>query len=228
MDILNLTTQQASNLYAGAGFISGLGSSFAQQAAGIQQQTSYQLNAINTLAIANVRADQEERYAAIQAGRMLQRAELESLNYKMAGNALLRNLERANATARARAAANGVAYGEGSAAGVQDYNIRATMRDVGVADFNALVARVMGFEDASAMLQNAEVQAMITRAGAQMQAGQYTTAAGSARRTSGLLADATLMRSMTDFAKTYSSTPSTGRFGSQLDSFFGGTRGSGD
>lgn len=200
---LNLTTQQQGNLMAVTGLISSVGQRYAQQAAGIQQQTAYQLNAINTLAIANVRADQEERYAAIQAGRTLQRAELESLNYKMAGNALLRNLERTNATARARAAANGVAYFEGSAAGVQDYNIRATMRDVGISDFNSLVARVMGFEDASAMLLNSQVQAELTRYGAKAQALQYQVAGESARRTSGLLADATLVKGMTEFAKTY-------------------------
>lgn len=227
MEFPVLTTQQQGNLLSIAGLISGAGQSFAQRAAGIQQQTAYQLNAINTLAIANVRADQEQRYAAIQADRTLKRAELESLNYKMAGNSLLRNMERTNATARARAAASGVAYFEGSAAGVQDYNIRATMRDVGILDFNALVARVMGFEDASSMLANADVQAELTRYGARAQALQYGVAGESARRTSGLLADATLTRATMDFARTFSSTP-TKSFGPSLDPFFGGTGGSGD
>lgn len=227
MEIPVLTTQQQGNLAAITGLISGVGQSFAQRAAGIQQQTAYQLNAINTLAIANVRADQEQRYAAIQAGRTLQRAELESLNYKMAGNALLRNLERTNATARARAAASGVAYFEGSAAGVQDYNIRATMRDVGITDFNALVARVLGFEDASAMLTNADIQAELTRFGARAQAQQYGIAAKSAKTTSGLLADVTLTKAVSDFGRTFSTTP-TKSFGPALDPFFGGTGGTGD
>jgi hypothetical protein len=175
----------------------------AQEAAAINQQTGYMVNAINTLAIANVRADQEERYAAIQAGRILKRAENESLNYKMAGNALIRNLEKVNATARARAAANGVAFNEGSAAFVQDANARATFRDVGLTDYNALMARVLGFEDATSMLDNAEIQAQITRAGAKLQAGQYQTAASASRATGGLLAGASLTESIVKFSKTY-------------------------
>ena len=198
-----LTTQQTANIYAGAGLLSGIGAGMAQQAAGINQQTGFMVNAINTLAIANVRADQEERYAAIQAGRLMKRAETESLNYKMAGNALLRTLERSNATARARAAANGVAFNEGSAAFVQDANARATFRDVGLTDYNSLMARVLGFEDATSMLNNAEIQAQITRSGARMQAGQFETAATAARQTGGLLAGASLTESVMKFGKTY-------------------------
>ena len=198
-----LTTQQTANIYAGAGLLSGIGTGLAQEAAAINQQTGYMVNAINTLAIANVRADQEERYAAIQAGRLLKRAESESLNYKMAGNALIRNLEKVNASARARAAANGVAFNEGSAAFVQDANARATFRDVGLTDYNSLMARVLGFEDATSMLNNAEIQAQITRAGAKMQAGQFETAASAARATGGLLAGASLTESVLKFGKTY-------------------------
>lgn len=198
-----LTEQQSANLYAASGLLTGIGTGMAQEAAAINQQTGYMVNAINTLAIANVRADQEERYAAIQAGRILKRAENESLNYKMAGNALIRNLEKVNATARARAAANGVAFNEGSAAFVQDANARATFRDVGLTDYNALMARVLGFEDATSMLDNAEIQAQITRAGAKLQAGQYQTAASASRATGGLLAGASLTESIVKFSKTY-------------------------
>jgi hypothetical protein len=201
--MMALTTQQTANIYAGAGLLSGIGTGMAQEAAAINQQTGYMVNAINTLAIANVRADQEERYAAIQAGRLMKRAEAESLNYKMAGNALLRTLERSNATARARAAANGVAFNEGSAAFVQDANARATFRDVGLTDYNSLMARVLGFEDATSMLNNAEIQAQITRSGARMQAGQFETAATAARQTGGLLAGASLTESLIKFSKTY-------------------------
>ncbi len=198
-----LTEQQSANLYAASGLLTGIGTGMAQEAAAINQQTGYMVNAINTLAIANVRADQEERYAAIQAGRILKRAENESLNYKMAGNALIRNLEKVNATARARAAANGVAFNEGSAAFVQDANARATFRDVGLTDYNALMARVLGFEDATSMLDNAEIQAQITRAGAKLQAGQYQAAASASRATGGLLAGASLTESIVKFSKTY-------------------------
>jgi hypothetical protein len=198
-----LTDQQLGNIGAAAGLLTSIGSSMATEAAGINQQTGYMLNAINTLAIANVRADQEERYSAIQAGRTLQRAQMESLNYKMAGNALIRNLEKTNAAARARAAANGVAYNEGSAAFVQDANTRNTFKDVGVTDYNALMARVLGFEDATAMMTNGEIQAELTRTSARMQAQQYNVAADSSVRTAGLLANAKLTEGITDFAKTF-------------------------
>lgn len=198
-----LTDQQIGNALAVGGLVAGYGSAMAQQASGIYQQTALQLNAINTLAIANVRADQEERYAAIQAGRRVKQGEIESLNYQIAGNTLLRNLEKANAAARARAAANGVAYNEGSAASIQDYNTRSVMRDVGIADLNALTARVLGFEDATAMLTNSEIQAEITRSAAKMQANQYQVAGDTARKTSGLLSTATLSESALKFAKTF-------------------------
>ena len=194
---IELTSAQKGNLSAATGLIAGIGQAMAQEAGGIYQQTAYQLNALNTLTVSKIRADQEERYAAIQAGRVLKRAELESMNYTMAGNTILRNMEKANATARARAAANGIAFGEGSAAGVQIANVRAAARDVGVADFNALMARVLGFEDATAMLTNAEIQAQITRVSAGMQAGQYEQAAEAARKTTGLLAGATLSSAAT-------------------------------
>ena len=105
MDLPKLTTQETANLNAATGLVAGLGQAMAQEAAGIYQQTAYQLNALNTLTVSKIRADQEERYAAIQAGRLMKRAELESMNYTMAGNTILRNMEKANATARARAAA---------------------------------------------------------------------------------------------------------------------------
>lgn len=187
-----LTAQETANLNAATGLIAGVGQSMAQEASGIYQQTAYQLNALNTLTVSKIRADQEERYAAIQAGRLMKRAELESMNYTMAGNTILRNMEKANASARARAAANGVAFGEGSAAGVQAANVMAAYRDVGVADFNAVMARVLGFEDATAMVTNSEIQAQITRIAAGMQAGQYEQAATAARSSAGLLSGFTL------------------------------------
>lgn len=203
MDLPKLTAQETANLNAATGLVAGLGQSMAQEAAGIYQQTAYQLNALNTLTVSKIRADQEERYAAIQAGRLMKRAELESMNYTMAGNTILRNMEKANASVRARAAANGVAFGEGSAAGVQVANVQAAARDVGVADFNSLMARVLGFEDATSMVTNSELQAQITRITAGMQAGQYEQAAQAARATTGLLAGATLGQSFGKFAQTF-------------------------
>jgi hypothetical protein len=65
-----------------AGLIGAYGESQAQQAAGINQQTGFMLQARDTLAVAQVRADMSEQYAAIQAGRTLKKAEIEAQNLK--------------------------------------------------------------------------------------------------------------------------------------------------
>ena len=177
-----------------AGLISAYGESQAQKAAGINQQTSYLLQARDTLAVSQVRADMSEQYATIQAGRTIKKAEIEAQNYQIAGNSLLKNMRATNASIRARAAASGVVLGEGSVQGVQRENVAGTMRDVGIADLNALTARVMGFEDASAMLESTDYQNMLNLYTAGSQAGQLNFAGESARKTSGLLANATLIR----------------------------------
>jgi hypothetical protein len=143
-----------------------------------------------------------QQYAAVQSGRILKKAEIEARNYQIAGNQLLKNLRSVNATARARAAASGVAFGEGSTAAVQLENVRNTMFDVGITDLNALTARVLGFEDAAAMLQSTEYQNFLNVFAAQRQAGQYTQAGAAARQQGGLLASATLTRGAIDFAQT--------------------------
>ena len=99
---------------AGAGFLTAYAQSQMQIAAGIQQQTGYLLQARDNLAVAEVRADMAEMYAAIQAGRTLKKSQMESQNYQIAGNTLLKNMRATNAAIRARAAANGVVLGEGS------------------------------------------------------------------------------------------------------------------
>jgi hypothetical protein len=86
---------------------------------------------------------------------------------------------------------------------VQDANTRNTFKDVGVTDYNALMARVLGFEDATTMMTNGEIQAELTRTSARMQAQQYNVAADSSVRTAGLLANAKLTEGITDFAKTF-------------------------
>jgi hypothetical protein len=118
---------------------------------------------------------------------------MEAQNYTIAGNTLLKNMRATNASARARAAANGVVINEGSNLGVQNENIAATMRDVGIADLNALAARVMGFEDATAMIQSTGYQNTISRYSAKSQASQYEGAASAARSMGGLLSNATLV-----------------------------------
>ncbi len=179
-------------LTAGAGLITAYGSSQAKEAEAISQQTSYLLQARNALEVANVRADLDAEYSAIQAGRILQKAKTEELNWKIAGNTLLRREREANAAVRARAAANGIDYGGGSALAVQQQNTQATMLDVGVTDLNALAARVLGFEDASAMLESTEIQNILNKYAAGAQAGQYQQAATAARRTGGLMSTYTL------------------------------------
>lgn len=184
-----------------AGLIGAYGESQAQKAAAINQQTSYLLQARDTLAVAEVRADMSEQYATIQAGRTIKKAEIEAQNYQIAGNTLLKNMRATNAAMRARAAASGVVLGEGSVQAVQRENVAATMRDVGIADLNALTARVLGFEDASAMLQSTEYQNTLNLYSARSQAGQLTAAGASARRTGGILAGATLSKAGVDYLK---------------------------
>jgi hypothetical protein len=142
-----------------------------------------------------------EQYATIQAGRTLKKAEIEAQNYTIAGNSLLKNMRATNATVRARAAASGVVLGEGSVQGIQRENVAATMRDVGIADLNALTARVLGFEDASAMLQSTEYQNTLNLFSARSQAGQLEFAGSTARKSAGILANATLAKAGVDYLK---------------------------
>lgn len=179
-------------LTAGAGFLTAYAQSQMQIAAGIQQQTGYLLQARDNLAVAEVRADMAEMYAAIQAGRTLKKSQMESQNYQIAGNSLLKNMRATNAAIRARAAANGVVLGEGSVQAVQNENVRATMFDVGITDLNALTARIMGYEDATALVQSTEYQNMLNLFTAERQGAQYEQAGSAARKSGGLLANATL------------------------------------
>lgn len=174
----------------------------AKKAGAYYQQGLYEVQAIDTLRLAQIRTDQDQKYAAIQAGRKMLQAEQQARNYQMAGNTLLRGMERTNAAVRARAAANGITVGEGSAAAVQRANVAATYRDVGVADLNALTARILGFEDAGAMMLAAKEQADLTMTAAETQAKQLRLAGDFAVRSGGLLADATLVSGIMDFAKT--------------------------
>ncbi len=190
-------------LTAGTSLITAYGASQARLAESISQQTSYLLQARNSLEIANVRADLDSQYAAIQAGRILQKAKTEELNWRIAGNTILRRERESNAAVRARAAANGIDYGGGSALAIQQQNTQAALMDVGVADFNALAARVLGFEDASAMLESTEVQNILNKYSAKTQAGQYEQAATATRRTGGLMSDYTLGKGLIDFGSTY-------------------------
>lgn len=189
-------------MMAAAGFVQAYAASQAQEAAAINQQTGYMVTARDNLVVANIRADMSEQYAMIQAGRTLKKAENESLNYKIAGNSLLKNMRATNAALRARAAAGGVSAFSGSIDALQIQNVDATMRDVGIADLNSLAAKVLGFEDASAMIQSTSYQNILNEYAASRQSGQYDAAATAARQQGGLLSDATLLRGAYDYAKT--------------------------
>lgn len=193
-----LTTGQTVGI---AGLVGAYGESQAQQAAAINQQTGFMLQARDTLAISQVRADMAEQYASIQAGRTLKKADIEAQNYTIAGNSLLKNMRATNATVRARAAASGVVLGEGSVQGIQRENVAATMRDVGISDLNSLTARVLGFEDASAMLQSTEYQNTLNLYSARSQTGQLEFAGSTARKSAGILANATLAKAGVDYLK---------------------------
>jgi hypothetical protein len=191
----------ADPILAGTNFIAAYGQAQAQQAAAIQQQTGYLLQARNTLAVSEVNATFSQQHANIQAGRTLKRAEIDAMNYQIAGNTLLKNMRAVNASVRARAAASGISFGEGSAAAIQQQNIANTMFDVGITDLSALTARVMGFEDASAMIQSTEMQNIINKFSAEQQTGQYNLAATSARSIGGLMSTQTLVRGAIDAYK---------------------------
>lgn len=174
----------------------------AQKTAAIYQQGLYEVQALDTLRLAQIRTDQDQKYAAIQAGRKLLSAERQALNYTIQGNTLLRGMERTNAAVRARAAANGIVYNEGSAAGIQISNVGATYRDVGMSDLNALTARILGYEDAGAMILASKEQAELTMSAAEAQASQMRLAGKFAVESGGLLSNATLLQGGLNFVQT--------------------------
>ena len=189
-------------MYAGAGLLNAYSSTQATKAAAIWQQTSYLLQARNALAIAEIRGDYDEQYAMIQAGRTLKKAEIEATNYKMAGNQILKNVRNANSAARARAAANGVQLGSGSIEAVQRENTAAGLRDVAVADLNALAAKVFGFEDASAMIESSQIQNIMNRYAAATNSQQMELAGSAGIKQAGLLSNAKLFEAGVSLAKT--------------------------
>ncbi len=184
------------------GLAQGIQSAGAQRTAGIYRQAMYEVQAIDTLAMAQLRADQETKIAALQSGRRLKQAQIQSQNYQIQANNLLRNLSRTNAAVRARAAANGVRVNEGSSLGVQQANTNVAIFDVGVADMNALMAKVMGFEDASNLLLAARDSNRLNQYAAERQASQLRMAGDFSVKSGGLLANAQLVDTGLKFAQT--------------------------
>lgn len=174
-----------------------------QKAAGIYQRGLYEVQAIDTLAIADIKADQSIKIASLQAGRRLEQAKIEARNYQIQGNKILQNLRATNAAVRARAAANGVAIGQGSAGGIEVRNAQYAAQDLGIMDLNALMARVMGFEDASniyiAGRQTADFETFV----AQRQAAELRLAGEFAEKSGGLLSGATVVQGGLDFVRNF-------------------------
>lgn len=193
----------ADQMYGVAGLLNAYSSTQASKTAAILQQTSYLLQARNSLAIAEIRGDYDEQYATIQAGRVLKKAEIEATNYKMAGNQILRNVRTTNSAARARAAANGVQLGSGSIEAVQRENTAAGLRDVAVSDLNALAAKVFGFEDASSMIESSQIQNIMNRYAAATNSQQMEMAGTAGIKQAGLLSNAKLFDAGISFAKTF-------------------------
>jgi hypothetical protein len=77
------------------------------------------------------------------------------------------------------------------------------MRDVAVSDFNALAARVFGFEDASAMMESQQIQNIMDKYAAQTGAQQMEMAGAAGVRQAGLLANARLFEGGVNLAKTF-------------------------
>jgi hypothetical protein len=186
-----------------AGLFSGVASSYAQKAQGFMQQAGYASQAQANLYLAGLRADKEIEYADIQFRRKMFQTQMDQINYKIAANSLLSDLRKTNAAVRARAAANGVAIGEGSALAVQTQNVLDTYRDVGIVDLSALAARIFGMEDSMNILKAGydsafyEREAAITNAKALLQGGGYAAKSG------GLMSGVQLVQSGIKFAQTF-------------------------
>lgn len=178
---------------------SGIKAAGQQKAAGIYQAGLYELQAIDTLALADVRAEQTERTATIQAGRRLIAAKMQARNYQMQGNQLLRNMRATNAAIRARAAASGISIGSGSAYDLQNLNTRDAMFDLSISDYNALTAKVFGFEDAATMYLQGIRQGLYDKYAAKTQANELRTAATFSKKSGGLIANAQLVNTGINF-----------------------------
>jgi hypothetical protein len=185
------------------GLFTGIASGYAQKAAGFLQQAGYAAQASSNLYLAGLRADKEIEYADIQFRRKQFQTQMDQINYKIAANSLLQDLRKTNAAVRARAAANGVAIGEGSAMGVQTQNVMDTYRDVGLVDLSALAARVFGMEDATNILKAGYDSAFYEREAAISNARSLLKGGSAAAKQGGLLGNISMIESGVKFARTF-------------------------
>lgn len=187
---------------AGAGLFSSIAAGYASKADGYLRQAGYAVQAQENLRLSGLRADKTIEYAEIQADRRRYQTEIEQLNYKVQANSLLESLRKNNSAARARAAANGVDFGSGSAMAVQRQNVQNTYQDVGLVNLSALVSRVFGMEDATNILKAGYDNAFYEREAAISNARTLQTSGSYAAKSGGLLADAKMLEGFTQFAKT--------------------------
>jgi hypothetical protein len=197
---LSAITTGASSL---TGLFTGIASGYAQKASGFLQQAGYAAQASSNLYLAGLRADKEIEYANIQFRRKQFQTQMDQINYKIAANSLLQDLRRTNAAVRARAAANGVAIGEGSAMGVQTQNVLDTYRDVGLVDLSALAARVFGMEDATNILKAGYDSAFYEREAAISNAKALLRGGSASAKQGGLLGNISMIESGVKFAQTF-------------------------
>jgi hypothetical protein len=201
---LPITAAQSTSL---AGLFGSIGSAYASKAEGYLQQAGYAMQARQNLELAGLRADKEIEYADLQFKRKQFQTQIEQINYKIQANSLLDNLRRTNAAVRARAAANGVDIGSGTAMAVQSQNVMDIYRDVSFVNLSALTARVFGMEDATQILRAGYDSAFYEREAAIRGADVSAQAGSSAARRGGLLADAQLLEGGINFAQTFPSYP---------------------
>jgi tetrahydromethanopterin S-methyltransferase subunit B len=186
-----------------AGLFTSVASSYATKAQGFMQQAGYAAQANEDLRLAGLRADKAYEYAEINARRTALANDFQQINYKVAALKQFENLRQVNATARARAAANGVRYQEGSALTGRTQNVANTFRDVGLIDLSALAARVTGFEDVVNILKAGADSAFYERESAIANARTGLTAGAYASRSAGLMAGVQLVEGALGFAKTF-------------------------
>ena len=203
---------------AGAGLFASIGSAYASQAQGYLQQAGYAMQAKENLRMAGLRADKAVEYAVIKSDRKQFQTELESLNYKIQANTLLRSLSKANAAARARGYANGLTSNSGTSQSLQNTNVANTYRDVGIVDLNGLVARVFGMEDSTNILKAGFDQAYFEREASISNANSLLTTGSYAAQSGGILATASLIEGGLGFAKTF---PTSGITQKALDLYNG-------
>jgi len=211
----------SAGLGSAAGLFGSIAQSYSQQAQGYIQQAGYAAQANANLQLSGLRADKQIEYAELSFARRKFQNQIEQLNYKVQANSLLDNLRRSNASVRARAAANGLDLGGGSAYAIQRENVRQTYQDVGMVELSALAARVFGMDDATNILRAGYDNAFYAREEALVGARTALQAGGYATQTAGLLANATLVQGGLQFARTVptSFTTQGGMTDAQADAF---------